>query len=131
MLQKTFYKVQTIQQKTDDTETIRKFSARVEINPSHPIFDGHFPGNPVVPGVCQIEIIREIAMEILKKPVLLCKSDNIKFLSMINPLTHPLLDIDLDMKFRTADATDITAVIRWEMDLFMKFKGMVVTELNG
>jgi len=131
MLQKSFYNLLSVREKSDLSETVRKFSALVEIIPTHPVFAGHFPGNPVVPGVCQIEIIREILMEILKKSVMIKKSGNIKFLSMINPLAHPVLDIDLDMKTLSMEETEVTALIRSGMIIFLKFRGTVQTESNG
>lgn len=128
MLQKHFYKLIGINEIAEESGFVRKFSARIEFMPSHPIFAGHFPGNPVVPGVCQVEMIREIVMEILNKPLLLKKSDNIKFLSMINPVLQPVLNIDLDLKTRSADETDVTAVIRSEQAVFLKFKGTLQSE---
>jgi len=130
MLQKSFYKLLGINERVEEPEPVRKFYTRIEFIPSHPIFAGHFPGNPIVPGVCQVEMIREIVMEILNKPLLLRKSDNIKFLSMINPVLQPVLNIDLDLKTRSADETDVTAVIRSEQAVFLKFKGTLQSEIQ-
>lgn len=127
MLHKSFYTLLRIDIKAEE-EVLKKFHTSVAFIPSHPIFAGHFPGNPVVPGVCQVEMIREIAMEILKKPLFLGKSDNIKFLSMINPIIHPILDVDLDIKIRSDHEYDIAAVIRSEELIFLKFKGTFQTE---
>ena len=30
-------------------------------NPEHPIFAGHFPGNPILPGVIQIEMMAQVS----------------------------------------------------------------------
>lgn len=43
----------------------------VSINPRSKIFKGHFPGNPICPGVCHIEMIRECASLIM--------NDNMRF----------------------------------------------------
>ena len=34
------------------------FVATLHTNPDHPIYRAHFPGNPIVPGVCLIELAR-------------------------------------------------------------------------
>lgn len=34
-------------------------TAEVLLNPNHPIYEGHFPEQSVVPGVCTLTIIRE------------------------------------------------------------------------
>lgn len=38
----------------------------VSVDAGHKIFEGHFPGQPVLPGVCQIQLIKEL---LEKKPV--------------------------------------------------------------
>ena len=37
-----------------------KYICRITLNPAHPIFAGHFPGNPITPGVCMLQIIKEL-----------------------------------------------------------------------
>ncbi|MBQ0740088.1 3-hydroxyacyl-ACP dehydratase, partial [Aquimarina celericrescens] len=55
MLLKDFYKTNTL-------ITVGNISTvTITINKNHKIFKGHFPGNPVTPGVCMIQIIKELA----------------------------------------------------------------------
>ena len=35
-------------------------NAQLQLNPAHRVFEGHFPGQPVVPGVCMVQMIKEI-----------------------------------------------------------------------
>lgn len=35
--------------------------ARIRLLPECAIYQGHFPGNPVTPGVCQVGIVEELA----------------------------------------------------------------------
>jgi 3-hydroxyacyl-[acyl-carrier-protein] dehydratase len=44
-------------------------NALIEINAEHNIFEGHFPGQPVVPGVCQMQMIKEILEQVLEKEI--------------------------------------------------------------
>ncbi|MDH4088977.1 MAG: hydroxymyristoyl-ACP dehydratase [Cyclobacteriaceae bacterium] len=60
-------------------------TARISINRNHKILQGHFPGLPIVPGVCMMQIIREIMEVTIKKPLRLVAADNMKFLTVINP----------------------------------------------
>lgn len=35
------------------------FKALITFNAAHAIFEGHFPGQPVVPGVCMMQLVQE------------------------------------------------------------------------
>ena len=106
----------------------KKYSFTVQLNPDHPVYGGHFPGNPVVPGVCQVEMIRELSSHLLKKEILLSQSDNIKFLSMIRPAETPVLTVSIDLKDKEPDSWSVTAVISREEQVFLKFKGVMIPE---
>jgi len=64
------------------------FDYVVELNPEHFIYQAHFPENPITPGVCIIQICKELAVEILQCNLFLKKVHNIKFLNVINPLEN-------------------------------------------
>jgi 3-hydroxyacyl-[acyl-carrier-protein] dehydratase len=59
--------------------------AILRINWGHPIFEGHFPGRPVVPGACLLQIVKELVSMALGSEVRLTRADQIKFISMIGP----------------------------------------------
>lgn len=77
--------------KKTDTE----ITAKITLNANHEIFEGHFPGNPIMPGVCMMQIIKEMTERVLKKELILQTSTNIKFMAKINPETHPNLLINI------------------------------------
>lgn len=92
MLLKDFYKLDQLN-KISDT----KFEAFVTLNNEHEIFEGHFPGNPVTPGVCMMQIIKELTEEITGKALFMKQSSNVKFMAIINPNTNPKLKLNLDL----------------------------------
>jgi 3-hydroxyacyl-[acyl-carrier-protein] dehydratase len=80
------------------TETTEKgIVASVHLNKDHAIFKGHFPGNPVMPGVCMIQIIKELTEEAVQKKLFLSISSNIKFMAIINPEKNPDLTLNIDI----------------------------------
>jgi len=61
----------------------------------HAVFSGHFPGNPILPGVCTVQIIKEILEKALEGSLLLTSAGMIKYLGFVNPLKAPELSFDL------------------------------------
>ena len=74
-----------------------KATAKITINKDHIIFKGHFPGNPVMPGVCMIQIIKEITEKIVNKTLFMQSASNIKFMAIINPFVTPELELQLEI----------------------------------
>jgi 3-hydroxymyristoyl/3-hydroxydecanoyl-(acyl carrier protein) dehydratase len=69
------------------------YAARVEIPVDHPCFPGHFPGQPILPGVLLLERVMALAQTSLAQPLDECTLHNIKFLAPVAP--GDLLDVQL------------------------------------
>lgn len=93
MLLENFYEVQKI----ENTDT-NKYNAFIHLNKDHDIFKGHFPDNPVTPGVCMVQIIKDLTAQAKKVNLSLVSSNNIKFMAVINPVVNPDLRLSLDLK---------------------------------
>jgi 3-hydroxyacyl-[acyl-carrier-protein] dehydratase len=70
--------------------------AKIAINKSHKILEGHFPGLPIVPGVCMMQIVLEIVEASIGKSVRLVAADTMKFLSIINPEENNEIDVAIN-----------------------------------
>lgn len=92
MLLKDFYKVQSLDKTAD-----QKYLAVILINEKHEIFKGHFPGNPIMPGVCMMQIIKELTEEVTGSSLIMQSLSNVKFMALINPEVTPELQIELDI----------------------------------
>ena len=57
----------------------------LKLNPEHFIYLAHFPGEPVTPGVCIMQIAVELFEIALKSHIALECVKNIKFLRIISP----------------------------------------------
>lgn len=75
-----------------------KFSTRIELVLDNPIFQAHFPGNPITPGACQVEILREAVSRAAGKNLRIAAIRNLKFLNIIDPLRTPSFTIAGGMK---------------------------------
>jgi 3-hydroxyacyl-[acyl-carrier-protein] dehydratase len=65
--------------------TAGNIRATIQINPEHPVFSGHFPGLPVVPGVCMLQIVVETIENQLNKKLFVREAKNLKFVTVLNP----------------------------------------------
>ncbi|MDH1881729.1 3-hydroxyacyl-ACP dehydratase [Empedobacter falsenii] len=82
-----------------NTEKIdeNNFKVQIELNPNHQVFEGHFPNNPITPGVCMMQIIKEVTEGFVLKDLFLSKVSNVKFMATINPFINPILDLSLNV----------------------------------
>lgn len=88
-----FYVLNEIREKGEN-----EYEALIRLNKDHDIFKGHFPGNPVAPGVCMLQILKEITSEIIGEKLIMESSNNIKFMALINPETTPDLRLNIILK---------------------------------
>lgn len=96
--------------------------ATVSLNQQHAIFKGHFEQMPVVPGVCQTQMIKELLQEELKTDLTLTKGNNIKFTGMIVPTEHPKVFVEINYKTENKEYL-AEAKLFFENTIFTKFKG--------
>lgn len=118
MLAGTFYKLLSCNQQVEGN-----YIAEIELNANHQIFAGHFPGNPIVPGVCLTQMVKEIVEGIVAKKLHLKKADSLKFTAIINPQINAILSANLTLKM--LDSTHIQAELSFYSGAttFFKFKG--------
>ena len=74
-----------------------------------PGFSGHFPGNPILPGVLQLAVARHGVLRLLGRSPVLLSLDKIKFKGMIRPGDQVLLSLDV-----REEAGEIRANFSWK-----------------
>ncbi|MEI8006224.1 MAG: 3-hydroxyacyl-ACP dehydratase [Bacteroidota bacterium] len=102
---------------------VQKFSVQLNLDGTHGIFQGHFPGNPVLPGVCQVEMVRELAEEITGRKLMLSQASQVKYLNLINPLLCPLLVMNMRLTIQDPINMEVYAELASADTIFMKMKG--------
>jgi 3-hydroxyacyl-[acyl-carrier-protein] dehydratase len=61
----------------------------LELNPRHSIFQGHFPGYPITPGVCVTQMAVDLFSLIQQQEYIMAQAKSIKFLQIIRPEENP------------------------------------------
>jgi 3-hydroxyacyl-[acyl-carrier-protein] dehydratase len=119
MLLKNFYTITKLD--ISDQENLK---AIIDLNKDHDVYKGHFPGNPVVPGVCLTQLIKEIMEAAEKKELKLVYADNIKFMAIVNPEVNQTLHIELKVKYdNEQNLIKVNSVTYFGDQVFYKFKG--------
>ena len=93
MLQGTLYNI---------IETIRTDSGCkcwLKLHSECNIYQGHFPNNPITPGVIMIAIAREIIELQLNNSLELIAAPSIKYISVLSPIQHPEIEYNIEYSF--------------------------------
>ncbi|MDR0835643.1 MAG: glycosyltransferase [Tannerella sp.] len=114
MLKDTFFTI------NDHLQTGDEQVYRISLNANHPIYQGHFPGNPTTPGVCAVQLVKELASEFCGKTFFICVIKNVKFLRVLNPLENKEVSVHLSAKMDDSEFWVVTASIRNEQTVFSK-----------
>ena len=121
-LKDNFLKIKNANQ----TET--GFDFQVELNPEHPVYKVHFPGNPITPGVCIIQIIKELSEEILQRKLFLKQIHNVKFLNVINPLENKEVTFSISISSGDEDVYKTSATVSNNDNQFAKLSLLFINK---
>ena len=108
---------------TDTESSASEIWAALSINANHKIFEGHFPNQPIVPGVCMMQMVKEIMEHILGKKTNLVKAADMKFLAVINPQVNNLIHTSIKYSTDEDGKINITASLFKDELIHFKFKG--------
>ena len=93
-----------------------------EVDPKHKIFEGHFPGQPVVPGVCLIQSLKEIIEESEGRKFQLESAGNIKFLAVIDPNINRTINWEITLA-DMEHGLGVKCIAHWNEKVCFKFAG--------
>jgi 3-hydroxyacyl-[acyl-carrier-protein] dehydratase len=109
------FSVQQIENRT-------KLETEIVLNPAHAIFKGHFPNLPIVPGVCMVQIVKEIVEMHLGKKLFLESAGTIKFLAMLNPEAQQRVNVEVEVKSVVDNKYEVDGKFFFGATTFFKMK---------
>lgn len=74
----------------------------VRLNPEHFIFKSHFPGHPITPGVCLMQMVADLAGEAEDCPLYVRNVKNAKYIGVVIPTDN----VRLRFMFTSRAGTD-------------------------
>ena len=114
MLKDTFFTIQS----SADAENSRTY--HIAVNDLHPIFQAHFAGNPIMPGACVVQLIKELVSDYFGRDCFVCTVRNMKFLHAINPSKSPELSVQLTFTQQEEEQVSVSAVLNNGDKVFVK-----------
>jgi 3-hydroxyacyl-[acyl-carrier-protein] dehydratase len=120
MLKDTLYKIIL----SDHGECSIK--AILELNKNNEIFTGHFPGQPLLPGACMLQMVKEVLENTLNLQLRLKKADHIKFVSLVDPEMNNIPQLTLTYISVDDNNFNITATLTTHKEICFKFKGTFI-----
>ena len=103
----------------------------VILNPDHLIYKAHFPGQPVTPGVCMLQMISELLSVQEGKQLYIKSIKNAKFISMMSPVTDSHVQVVFNTLTAEEGGVKVQGVVSKRdnpSDLFLKFSIFLVHE---
>jgi len=119
MLKNNLYTIISIEEKDS------LIKAEIDIIDTHPIFKGHFPDVPVLPGVTMMQMAKELVEEAEQKSFIISKASQIKFLQMLNPKSIKRVNWEIEIKDRTDEHLKIKALMYHEKSIFLKMTALL------
>jgi len=96
---------------------------KVKVLSESSVFEGHFPDNPILPGVVMVEAVRVSLGQLFQKDFRLQSALSIKFLAVLNP--EECREVNLSIKHsEVGDGQKIDANLYLEEKVFFKMKAV-------
>ncbi|MBQ1697112.1 MAG: beta-hydroxyacyl-ACP dehydratase [Bacteroidales bacterium] len=122
MLVKDFYKIDGKEAQEDGSVVYS-----VSLNTTHDVYKGHFPERPITPGVCNIQMIKELAEDSCSRSLTLTSIDRCRLTAMVTPNESPVLNVKV--QWDAADSNKLAATIYYGDITYMTLSGTVADRL--
>jgi len=109
-----FYKIE------QQTEIDSGFEYVISLNKGHSIYKAHFPEKPITPGVCIIQLCKELMELWTGESLFLQKIQNVKFLSIIDPTVTNRVKVLISKVSLDTEGYKCSILIYWETTQFTK-----------
>lgn len=83
----------------------------IALQPDHFIYQAHFPGQPITPGACIIQMAKEMLEEHLSLSLHIHHIKDVKFVSVISPLDTPRISFLYQKISEESDQGEVKATV--------------------
>lgn len=111
--------------RVEDSESPLTKTYHLALNLDCDVYRGHFPGNPVCPGVCNIETIKECAMMLTGKKLLISTIKQCRLTAVATPSICPEISVKITAT-EVQQGYMILATIADAHQTYMEYKGDMI-----
>ena len=119
MLLKDFYTIDNIK---NDAQS---YTINVVLNAEHEVYKGHFPEQPIVPGVCTMQLVKECVEKIKDTQFCYSQIQSCKFLSVINPKVDNVVNVVMALSWGEDGSINLQADILQREQAVVKLKAVL------
>lgn len=118
MLKDDFYTLGEVEKEGSTLKAV------LHLRPDHPLYQGHFPDRPVVPGACMLQMIKELTGLATGDRLQLSVAETMKFLVLISPVDTPYLRAELSFQTPEPLSVRVKATLLKDNTPCCKFSGL-------
>lgn len=100
----------------------------IRLNAHSIVYEGHFPGEPVSPGVCNIEMIRECAEAVHGHALRINRIKQCRLTTLVTPLNHSTADVTINLQEQKPNTYRLTATLGKGEETYLTLKADVADE---
>lgn len=119
MLLKDFYTIETETGSADSTLFC------IRLNPGALVYEGHFPGSPITPGVCNIQLILECASRAIGFDAIIQSIKRCRFLKPVIPSGQDCYDVVIKLE-KKETTFGLEASLTDSSYTYVDFKGEII-----
>lgn len=123
MLIKDYYTIENVTKQEDGTTRFQ-----ISLRADSIVYEGHFPGEPVSPGVCNIQMIKECAEQVAGKALLLSHLQQCRLTTLMTPLAHPQVDVTIGLEEK-GDIYKLKATIGKGETIYLDLKAELTEDI--
>ena len=120
MLIKDYYTIEGTSHTGDNTHIFH-----IRLNPECSVYQGHFPGEPVSPGVCNIQMLKELAEQVAGKRLFMSNLNLCRLTTLVTPQAHPTMSATLTLDEKDG-GYNLRATLGKDEEIYLEMKA----ELN-
>ena len=122
MLIKDYYTIENVSKQENG---VVRFE--INLNADCQVYEGHFPGEPVSSGVCNIQMIKECAEQVAGKSLLLNNLQQCRLTTLVTPLAHPQVEVNILLEEK-GETYKLKATIGKGEDTYLDMKAELITQ---